>query len=77
MKYQIAEMQIVESDFYRNLDTTAIAKNSTVTCPHTHVLQVVKSNLVYFSAMLADGKYTIEEIEDRFYSSVLLQVEIK
>lgn len=74
MRYQIAEMQIVKSDFYRNLNTTEIAKNSTAICPHTHVLQVIKSKLVYFSAMLADDKLTIADVEKQFYSSVLIQV---
>ena len=75
MRYQIAEMQIIKSDFYRNLDTTEIAKGSTANCPHKHVLQVIHSTLMHYAVKLADDKITLEEIEKQFYVSVLLTVE--
>lgn len=75
MRYQIAEMQIVKSDFYRNLDTTFISKCSKATCPHRHVVQVIHSNLTHYAVKLADKQMTLEEIAVSFPASVLLGVE--
>lgn len=76
MKYQIAEMQIAQSDFYRNLDTTAIAKVSTATCPHKHVVDVIHSALTSYAAKLADGKVTLEDVETKFAASVYSRVAV-
>lgn len=74
MKYQIAEQQIVRSDFYRNMDTTSICKNSQAPCPHKHTLQVIHSVLSHYTVKLADKSMSLGEISEVFEVSVLLQV---
>ena len=74
MKYQIAEMQIVESGFYKNLDTTAIAKVSRSKCPHNHVVKAVNKVRAHYAATLAAGEISLTQVADQFHAAVVFEV---
>ncbi|AUR95131.1 hypothetical protein NVP1201B_26 [Vibrio phage 1.201.B._10N.286.55.F1] len=70
MRFQIAQRQICESKFYREIDTSKLSRNCSATCPHKRVVECIHSTLNDMSAKLADNKLSMEDVELLFYKEV-------
>ena len=70
MRFQIAQRQICESKFYREIDTTKLSRDCIAICPHKKVLECIHSTLNDMSAKLADNQLSMEDVELLFYKEV-------